>query len=114
MALNAFSWTPIAYSSTTAAEVYFKNLVVEIEKIKVEGQMQARERERQRQAGVRLVGRDGDSNSGLSRSLDDEGILPPPPRMDWNPEHRRAMTPTGPRPGGWPSEGMRARSSSGN
>ena len=36
-AQNAYSWTPIAYSSTVAAEVYFKNLVAEFEKRRVEG-----------------------------------------------------------------------------
>lgn len=115
MAQNAYNWTPVAYSSTAAAEVYFKNLVGEIEKMRAEGQMQARERERQRQAGVRMVSRDDSSERNLSRSLDDDtGMLPPPPKLDWAPESRRAMTPTGVRPGGWTGEGNRARSSSGN
>lgn len=56
-AQNAYSWTPIAYSSTVAAEVYFKNLVAEFEKRRVEGLreerdgrgVKERERERERQ-----------------------------------------------------------------
>ena len=52
-AQNAFSWTPIAYSSTVAAEVYFKNLVAEFEKRRVEGLRDGRDgrgvRERERQ-----------------------------------------------------------------
>jgi uncharacterized protein len=113
MAQNAYSWTPMAYSSTVAAELYFKNLVGEMEKMRVEVQMQAREMERQRMAGVRLVTRE-DAEVGIGRAMDDTGILPPPPKLDWSPvETRRAMTPTGGRPSGW-GEGMRARASSGD
>ena len=42
-AQNAYSWTPIAYSSTVAAEVYFKNLVAEFEKRRVEGFRESKE-----------------------------------------------------------------------
>lgn len=54
-ARNAYSWTPVSYSSTVAAEVYFRNLVAEFEKRRAEG-----EREKRREGGgggaVRLVG----------------------------------------------------------
>lgn len=59
MAQNAHAWTPIAYSLTAQAESYFKNLVAEFEKWRVESMQQARERERERErqraAGLRLV-----------------------------------------------------------
>ena len=32
---NAWSWTPVAYSATVQAEVYFKGLVAEVERRKV-------------------------------------------------------------------------------
>jgi len=32
---NAWSWTPVAYSATVQAEVYFKGLVAEVEKRKM-------------------------------------------------------------------------------
>ncbi len=31
---NHYSWTPITYSSTVQAEVYFKNLVLEMERMR--------------------------------------------------------------------------------
>jgi hypothetical protein len=49
----------LAYSQTVAAEVYFKNLVAEFERRKVEGLRVGEERERQRAAGVRLVDEGG-------------------------------------------------------
>lgn len=55
LAKNHYDWTPLAYSQTVAAEVYFKNLVAEFERRKVEGMRVGEERERQRAAGVRLV-----------------------------------------------------------
>jgi hypothetical protein len=55
LAKNDCDWTPLAYSQTVAAEVYFKNLVAEFERRKVEGMRVGEERERQRAAGVRLV-----------------------------------------------------------
>lgn len=55
LARNSTDWTPLAYSQTVAAEVYFKNLVAEFEKRKVEGLRVEEERERQRAAGMRVV-----------------------------------------------------------
>jgi ankyrin repeat protein len=40
---NAWSWTPVAYSATVQAEVYFKGLVAEVERRKVV-RLQAQER----------------------------------------------------------------------
>jgi hypothetical protein len=64
LASNAYSWTPVHYSATAAAEVYFKTLIIEFEKKKAEGKREAKERERQRTAGVRLVIEDSDAADG--------------------------------------------------
>jgi len=77
---NAWSWTPVAYSATVQAEVYFKGLVAEVERrrgARREGEL-AREREAQLgklgekgrgkgggmggmlKGGLRLVGGEGD------------------------------------------------------
>jgi hypothetical protein len=123
LAQNNYSWTPIAYSSTVAAQVYFKELVAEVEKLRVEGLKQEREREaatrQQRIGGVRLVTQDEggaplrsavqfrpreDSLSNLAR-----------PNVEWSPIERRAMTPTDGRStpiGNW--NYGRGRSSSGD
>jgi uncharacterized protein len=55
LAQNSYSWTPIACSATGAAEAYFKQLVAEVERRRVEARKEAREREMQRVAGVRVV-----------------------------------------------------------
>ncbi|KAI4710438.1 hypothetical protein J4E89_004893 [Alternaria sp. Ai002NY15] len=55
LASNSYSWTPVHYSATSAAEAYFKTLIIEFEKKKAEGKRAVKERERQRTAGVRLV-----------------------------------------------------------
>ena len=55
LASNSYSWTPVHYSATSAAEAYFKTLIIEFEKKKAEGKRAVAERERQRNAGVRLV-----------------------------------------------------------
>lgn len=67
LAKNDCDWTPLAYSQTVAAEVYFKNLVAEFERRKVEGMRVGEERERQRAAGVRLVADEG-SGGGLQQA----------------------------------------------
>lgn len=55
LAKNTHDWTPLAYSQTVAAEVYFKNLVGEFERKRVEGVRMSEERERQRAAGLRMI-----------------------------------------------------------
>ncbi|KAI9685346.1 MAG: hypothetical protein M1820_010807 [Bogoriella megaspora] len=52
-AQNAYSWTPISYSASVAAEVYFKNLVAEMERQKNEVLVE----QRQPQAGGEVEGR---------------------------------------------------------
>lgn len=126
LAQNAYSWTPVHYSATPAAEAYFKTLIIEFEKKKAEGKRVERERERQRNAGVRLVtdqeglGGGGLASGGMStdrqRARDDAAIAGlPAPGMDWSPvERRRAMTPTENRGGGWfTPDGTRPRAESG-
>nr|OQO31438.1 hypothetical protein B0A51_02149 [Rachicladosporium sp. CCFEE 5018] len=59
LAKNDLDWTPLAYSQTVAAEVYFRNLVAEFERVRIEGVRAEGERERARGAGVRIVDDDG-------------------------------------------------------
>ena len=103
LAQNTFSWTPVHYSATPAAEAYFKTLIIEFEKKKAEDAREKRERERQRNAGVRLVtnedvigGMQTAAPSDRQRARDDATIAGlPAPGVDWSPvERRRALTPT--------------------
>jgi hypothetical protein len=102
LAQNSYSWTPIAYSATTAAEAYFKQLVSEVERRRVEAIKLEREKDKQRMAGVRLVttGEEmftGRASSAASFRAREDGLggLPPVP-LDWSPvaSERKAMTPT--------------------
>ncbi|KAL6707860.1 Target of rapamycin complex 2 subunit avo2 [Coniothyrium glycines] len=131
LASNAFSWTPVHYSATSAAEAYFKTLIIEFEKKKAEGRRELKERERQRNAGVRLVTDQDAMTSGAavvgrasfesnligerSRARDDAAIAGlPAPGIDWSPvEKRRAMTPTESRGWTFTPEGMRPRAETG-
>lgn len=138
LASNTYSWTPVHYSATSAAETYFKTLIIESEKKKAEGRRVERERERARVAGVRLVtdqeslnsspssasgGRAGEvsgggGTSGVStqRARDDQAIAMglPAPGVDWSPvEKRRAMTPTEGRGWTFTPDGMRPRAETG-
>ncbi|KAJ4375374.1 Target of rapamycin complex 2 subunit avo2 [Neocucurbitaria cava] len=119
LASNAYSWTPVHYSATSAAEAYFKTLIIEFEKKKAEGKRAVAERERQRNAGVRLVtetdggsltatmsaesggaavGGGGSRGSGggwvvpdsRQRARDDAAIAGlPAPGMEWSPVEKR-------------------------
>ena len=122
LASNAYSWTPVHYSATPAAEAYFKTLIIEFEKAKAEGKREMKERERQRTAGVRLVidqeGLDGGPVASMGdrqRARDDAAIAGlPAPGMEWSPvEKRRAMTPTEGRGWTFTPEGMRPRAETG-
>ncbi|KAF2876764.1 ankyrin repeat-containing domain protein [Massariosphaeria phaeospora] len=122
LAQNAYSWTPVHYSATPAAEAYFSTLIIEFEKKKAEGKREMRERERQRNAGVRLVTNEEEAPGGgevveRQRARDDAAIAGlPAPGMDWSPvEKRRAMTPTEGRNATWAfiNEGARPRAGSG-
>ncbi|KAK4548816.1 hypothetical protein LTR36_008589 [Oleoguttula mirabilis] len=92
LAKNNYDWTPLAYSQTVAAEVYFKNLVAEFERRKVEGAKQGEERERQRAAGVRVV----DDAGATSRpgNADEDEMIGDALKRHWSPvERKRPPTP---------------------
>ncbi|KAF2088394.1 ankyrin [Saccharata proteae CBS 121410] len=92
-AQNAYSWTPLAYSQTVAAKLYFEELVTEIERRRAEGKRDERERALRSKGvgGVRIVTND---ENGSGR--DDEAGLEYPPSIDFSPvsERKRALTPT--------------------
>ena len=128
LANNAYSWTPLHYSATPAAETYFKTLIIEVEKKKAEGKREQRERDRQRNAGVRLVtdqdtlggggggGGEGRASSERQRARDDAQIAGlPAPGMEWSPieQKRKAMTPTEGRGWTFTPDGMRPRAETG-
>jgi hypothetical protein len=99
LAQNNYSWTPIAYSSTVAAEVYFKQLVAEFERHRVEKLQQERqEREtatrQQRIGGVRLVTQQDGGDPVQFRSREDSLSNLKRPNVEWSPVERRAGTPT--------------------
>lgn len=106
VAQNAYSWTPIHYSATNAAEMYFKALVQEFEKRRVEQGRMEKERERQKAAGVRLV--TDDSVTAPNAGAGDVVNMSPVVRT-------KTTTPTAGRPE-WPIplDMARARSSSGD
>lgn len=115
MPLNNCNWSPVHYSATRQAEEYLKNLIVEMEKKKAEGQRQKQERDRMRSAGVRIV--TNEEALVRQRARDDAAIagLPPPSGLEWSPvQQRRAMTPTENRNAGWFGDGNRARAHSGD
>lgn len=108
LAKNNYDWTPLAYSQTVAAEVYFKNLVAEFERRKVEGAKQGEERERQRQAGVRIV----DENP---RSSNDDDLIGDALKRHWSPvERSRPRTPGSAPRHEWGSALQHARTRSGS
>jgi len=105
LAKNDCDWTPLAYSQTVAAEVYFKNLVAEFERRKVEGMRVGEERERQRAAGVRLVAEDG------GQQVHEE--IPEMGSRQWSPGDRGGIVVKDRRPErGLGIEGLRMRAGS--
>jgi uncharacterized protein len=56
---NMWSWTPVAYSATVQAEVYFKGLVAEVERRRV---VRREAQERGTGGGVRVVGAEGEES----------------------------------------------------
>lgn len=110
LAKNNYDWTPLAYSQTVAAEVYFKNLVAELERRKVKGAKQSEERERARMAGVRLVDDDGE----VSKPGEEDEVISDALKRHWSPvERKRPNTPgSGGRSHEWGH--ARTRSSSGD
>ena len=130
LAKNDYDWTPLAYSQTVAAEVYFKNLVAEFERRRVEGLKQEEERERQRAAGMRVVDTSEDGSTPgrkttresytLQTPIDEDELIGDALKRHWSPtvERLRPMTP-GSGSGGkheWDSRlvHMRTRSGSGD
>lgn len=116
MAKNAYDWTPLSYSQTVAAEVYFKNLVAELERRKVEGirdEMERREEAiKRKHAGVRLVTEDSDASS---RPSDDMARSESSISMSSPVEQRNAFTPVVEKSSAWGSAfGTRARARSGD
>ena len=111
LAKNDCDWTPLAYSQTVAAEVYFKNLVAEFERRKVEGLRVGEERERQRVAGVRLV-----DDSGLQQQQQQQQVHEEIPEMgsrQWSPGDRGGVVVRDRRPErGLGIEGVRMRAGS--
>jgi len=133
LAQNAYSWNPIAYSATTLAETYFKQLVVEFEKRRIEAAKEAQEREMMRAAGMRVVTGGsgvGLGGGGVERELpglpkgehqfrsrvESFGTMHDVGRMDvdWSPVgyERNAMTPTEGK-AGWIEREMARRTTSG-
>ncbi|MCJ1481335.1 hypothetical protein MMC06_001492 [Schaereria dolodes] len=115
-ARNAYSWTPVSYSSTVQAEVYFKSLVGEMERRRIDGERIERERIRSKEAGLRIVTGDDsgegwreDGTVGVGNGDAREGA-----RFLGMGEVKKAMTPTARRSDGWGFEGLRARASSGD
>lgn len=95
LAKNNYDWTPLAYSQTVAAEVYFKNLVAEFERRKVEGARQGEERDRQRAAGVRLVEDDGTGSRLPKVSIEEDEVVGDALKRHWSPTERRQPTTPG-------------------
>lgn len=94
LAKNNYDWTPLAYSQTVAAEVYFKNLVAENERRKQEGAKQNEEREKMRAAGVRIVDDQDKIGDALTKVDEDEIIIGDALKRHWSPvERRRPATP---------------------
>lgn len=92
LAKNHHEWTPLAFSATVAGEVYFRNLVAEFERKKVEGAKAGEERERQRAAGLRMIESEHDPEQiGLAISEDDV-ITEDGSRAHRSPENRRRPT----------------------
>ena len=109
LAKNTYDWTPLAYSQTVAAEVYFKNLVAELERRKLSDLKAAEEQERQRAAGMRVVppttdspARDEEANESrdqfpkrsveiggsLATPVDDDEIIGDALKRHWSPRGR--------------------------
>ncbi|KAK3724372.1 Target of rapamycin complex 2 subunit avo2 [Vermiconidia calcicola] len=102
LAKNTHDWTPLAYSQTVAAEVYFKNLVAELERRKVEGLKAEEERERQKTAGLRVVATEdegGGGGGGMRKPepgsipmtpVDDEEVIHDALKRHWSPTVERS------------------------
>nr|POE75783.1 putative e3 ubiquitin-protein ligase xbos36 [Quercus suber] len=108
VAKNNYDWTPLAYSQSVAAEVYFKNLVVEFERRQTDGVEVSGESERSVKGGagstVRMVDDHeqesvglrirGDSYGSKSNTTDESDSMGDAIQRYWSPvERRRPTTP---------------------
>lgn len=83
LATNWASWTPVHYSATSAAESYFRGLIIEREKARAEGKRVAlveererdRERERYREREGQQRGKGGAKTKGLVRLVTETEML---------------------------------------
>lgn len=93
-ATNNYDWTPLAYSQTVAAEVYFKTLVAELERRKQENARLSGEREKAKAAGVRLVEDENAVAAQPAPGLDDDEVIGDALKRHWSPvERKRPITP---------------------
>jgi hypothetical protein len=89
---NNYDWTPLAYSQTVAAEVYFKNLVTEFERRRLEGAKQNEEWEKRKAAGLRVV--EDDLSAPRLSDLEEDMLVGDALRRHWSPvDRRRPVTP---------------------
>ena len=125
LAKNNHDWTPLAYSQTVAAEVYFKNLVAELERRKVEGLKAEEERERQRAAGMRVVATDDEGGTPrgkleVATPIDEEEAIHDALKRHWSPTVERFKRPITPASGQktptheWDNRFFHARTRSGS
>ena len=87
LAKNNTDWTPLAYSQTVAAEVYFKNLMAEYERQRLESLQAEEELGRQRAAGMRLVNQAEEEQPRTPVDEDDMSGTALDPR--WSPAQSR-------------------------
>jgi hypothetical protein len=93
-AKNNYDWTPLAYSQTVAAEVYFKTLMAELERARQDDVKQSEERERAKSAGLRIVAAE-DQVTPVTE-LDNDEMLKDALARHWSPiEKKRPNTPGG-------------------
>jgi hypothetical protein len=93
-AKNNYDWTPLAYSQTVAAEVYFKTLMAELERLRQDDVKQSEERERAKSAGLRIVAAE-DQVTPVAE-LDNDEVLKDALARHWSPvEKKRPNTPGG-------------------
>ncbi|USW56664.1 Putative polyprenyl synthetase, isoprenoid synthase domain superfamily [Septoria linicola] len=99
LAKNNYDWTPLAYSQTVAAEVYFKNLIQEVEKRRAEHSRASEELMRKKMAaaagGLRLVSKHEQEEGDVGEN-EDEQVIGDALKRHWSPvDRRRPGTPGG-------------------
>ncbi|KAK0660189.1 Caskin-1 [Lasiodiplodia hormozganensis] len=86
-ALNAYAWSPLAYSRTQAAKLYFEDLIAEQERAR-SGEQQQRGKDAQQhaqQAARREALRSNKAVPGGVRLVQPDADLPPPPASSATP-----------------------------